>query len=242
MTGSVSLDFAGAYEETTLESAPTLDRFLASVERRAFRIAQMAVRDRDEALDIVQGAMLRLARGYARRPSEEWKPLFYRILYNGIRDFQRRRSVRSRIFGLLPGQWPDDEDAPADPFEQVASDMPEPSRQLMADEAMQKRIGERVQTGDVLAQISRGVFGEVLQVKSPVDGTIEFVSRAYGRLLIREAPKSALPIAVLVNIIRLTATAVLASIYGGEVAQGFLHDFAGLMRFAVEKKLISEDQ
>jgi len=94
MTGSVSLDFAGAYEETTLESAPTLDRFLASVERRAFRIAQMAVRDRDEALDIVQGAMLRLARGYARRPSEEWKPLFYRILYNGNRDWQRRSAVR----------------------------------------------------------------------------------------------------------------------------------------------------
>jgi len=80
MTASVSLDFTtlarladgepAAAEETTLESAQTLDRFLASVERRAFRIAQMAVRNRDDALDIVQGAMLRLARNYARRPSE----------------------------------------------------------------------------------------------------------------------------------------------------------------------------
>jgi RNA polymerase sigma-70 factor (ECF subfamily) len=148
MTASASLDFTtlarlvdgepATAEEDALESATTLDRFLASVERRAFRIAQMAVRDRDDALDIVQGAMLRLARSYARRPSEEWKPLFYRILYNGIRDFQRRRSVRSRIFGMLPGQWSNDDEAPADPFEQVASDMPEPSRQLMADEAMQR--------------------------------------------------------------------------------------------------------
>jgi RNA polymerase sigma-70 factor (ECF subfamily) len=146
MTGSVSLDLATLArladaeptiaEEAALESATTLDRFLASVERRAFRIAQMAVRDRDDALDIVQGAMLRLARSYARRPSEEWKPLFYRILYNGIRDWQRRKTVRSRIFGFLPGSWPDDEDAPGDPFERVASDAPEPSRQLMADEAM----------------------------------------------------------------------------------------------------------
>jgi len=146
MTGSVSLDLATVArladaeptiaEEAALESATTLDRFLASVERRAFRIAQMAVRDRDDALDIVQGAMLRLARSYARRPSEEWKPLFYRILYNGIRDWQRRKTVRSRIFGFLPGSWPDDEDAPGDPFERVAGDAPEPSRQLMADEAM----------------------------------------------------------------------------------------------------------
>jgi RNA polymerase sigma-70 factor (ECF subfamily) len=146
MIGSVSLDFAtlarlsdadpSVAEDTALETATTLDRFLASVERRAFRIAQMAVRDRDDALDIVQGAMLRLARNYARRPSEEWKPLFYRILYNGIRDFQRRRTVRSRIFGFLPGSWPDDDDPPADPFEQVADPGPDPSRQLMADEAM----------------------------------------------------------------------------------------------------------
>ena len=148
MTASVSLDYATlarladaeptVAEDDTLESAKTLDRFLASVERRAFRIAEMQVRDRDDALDIVQGAMLRLARSYARRPSEEWKPLFYRILYNGIRDFQRRRTVRSRIFGLLPGQWADEDDAPADPFEQVAGDTPEPSRQLMADEAMRR--------------------------------------------------------------------------------------------------------
>jgi len=146
MIGSVSLDFAtlarlsdadpSVAEDTALETATTLDRFLASVERRAFRIAQMAVRDRDDALDIVQGAMLRLARSYARRPSEEWKPLFYRILYNGIRDWQRRKTVRSRIFGFLPGSWPDDEDPPADPFEQVADPGPDPSRQLMADEAM----------------------------------------------------------------------------------------------------------
>jgi RNA polymerase sigma-70 factor (ECF subfamily) len=125
-------------EDTALQSAQRLDRFLASVERRAFRIAQMAVRDRDDALDIVQGAMLRHARNYGQHPSEQWKPLFYRILYNGIRDAQRRRSVRARIFGLLPGNWRDEDDAPADPFEGVPDSGPGPMRQLMADEALQK--------------------------------------------------------------------------------------------------------
>ena len=47
-----------------MRQAAELNSFLADVERRALRIAQMAVRNRDDALDIVQGAMLRLARSY----------------------------------------------------------------------------------------------------------------------------------------------------------------------------------
>lgn len=125
-------------EETRLDAAHAreLDRFLASVERRAFRIAQFALRNVDDAHDAVQHAMLRLAEHYSTRPSEEWRPLFYRILYNGIRDIQRRHGVRRRFFGWLPGTSAHaDEDAP-DPIEQVPDAGPEPSRQLEADEAM----------------------------------------------------------------------------------------------------------
>ena len=125
-----------AGEEASLDPSLALDRFLAGVERRAFRIAEMAVRDRDDALDIVQLAMWRLARNYANRPAVEWKPLFYRILYNGIRDWQRRRSVRSRIFGALPGTRREDEDERDDPLERVADGGPDPSRRVMADEAL----------------------------------------------------------------------------------------------------------
>ncbi len=42
---------------------------------------------------------------------------------------------------------------------------------------------------------------------------------------------SAAPIAIFANIVRLTLTAGLASIYGEKVAQGFLHDFSGLFTF-----------
>jgi RNA polymerase sigma-70 factor (ECF subfamily) len=123
-------------EEAVLDHSRELDRFLASVERRAFKIAQIAIRDIEEALDIVQDAMLQLARRYAARPSEEWKPLFYRILNNRIRDCQRRRMVRSRVMAWWPARLADDEEA-ADPIESAAAEQLAPAERVQVDETMQ---------------------------------------------------------------------------------------------------------
>ena len=120
--------------EGTLESRVAIEAFLREVETRAFRIAVMNVRDRDEALDIVQDCMIRLVRRYSRRPSEEWRPLFYRILQNRIRDAQRRRSVRSRVLSFFGGVESDDEYDPIATAPGPAAD--NPLDQVLAQDAM----------------------------------------------------------------------------------------------------------
>jgi len=49
---------------------------------------------------------------------------------------------------------------------------------------------------------------------------------------------AAAPIAIFANIVRLTGTAGLASVYGEKVAQGFLHEFSGLFTFVVGLMLL----
>jgi RNA polymerase sigma-70 factor (ECF subfamily) len=79
--------------------------------------------------------MLQLARRYAARSSEEWRPLFYRILNNRVRDFQRRRIVRSRIIAWLPVRHDDEGDAP-DPIETAPGNELEPGERVQVDEAL----------------------------------------------------------------------------------------------------------
>lgn len=100
---------AAQREETVLQQRAAMERFLAGVERRAYRMARLAVRDGDDALDIVQDAMLRLVRRYAGAPAAEWPLLFFRILHNRILDHQRRGSVRRRVIAFFAPD-PDDED------------------------------------------------------------------------------------------------------------------------------------
>ena len=118
-----------------LQKEQQLNRFLAEVERRALRIAEISVRDRDEALDLVQDAMIKLVGKYSDRDREEWPPLFYRILQNGVRDWHRRAAVRNRVMVWFGRAAPDGEEydavaAAPDPFGRS------PDEELSNDEAM----------------------------------------------------------------------------------------------------------
>ena len=101
--GDVDLD-AGA------QALPRdLDAFLAGVERRAYRVAELALGHREDALDVVQDAMIKLVR-YRERPAADWSPLFWSILRRQLTDRHRRNAVRRRVMGWL-GRAEDDSDA-----------------------------------------------------------------------------------------------------------------------------------
>jgi RNA polymerase sigma-70 factor (ECF subfamily) len=78
-----------------------MDSFLQSVERQAYRIALVSVGQHEDALDIVQEAMLRFVEKYSTKPKASWRPLFYKILYNQIKSLQRKRSVQNKWFSWL---------------------------------------------------------------------------------------------------------------------------------------------
>ena len=76
------------------DDAPrTLEGFLDAMSARAFRFAELGLRHREDALDAVQDAMLKML-GYADKPPEEWTPLFWSVLRSRIVDLQRRRNFR----------------------------------------------------------------------------------------------------------------------------------------------------
>ncbi len=75
----------------------TMDAFLAGMEKRAYRIAYIALSDRDEALDVVQDTMMRMFVKYSDKPNSDWRPLFYKILSNRITDSHRSNTLGKRL-------------------------------------------------------------------------------------------------------------------------------------------------
>ncbi|MFW5431203.1 MAG: RNA polymerase sigma factor [Methylophilaceae bacterium] len=108
--------------------------FLADIEHRAFRMAQIATGNRDDALDIVQDAMMKLVQKYSSHDETSWKPLFYSILQSRILDWHRRQKVRNRFRSWLYR----DDDVHEDPIEQQPTEVGDsPDFQLQDAQFMQ---------------------------------------------------------------------------------------------------------
>lgn len=134
---------AGVADRDARSAAPptvewaSLEHFLAGLGTRAFRFAELGLRQRDDALDAVQDAMMKML-AYRQRPAAEWTPLFWRILRSRIVDIQRRRAFRLRW--LRPA--PEHEDGSAIDW---TDDGPDPSRTHDGREAY-SRLADALQT------------------------------------------------------------------------------------------------
>jgi RNA polymerase sigma-70 factor, ECF subfamily len=112
----------GPTKDAALASRGELSEFLAGVERRAYKQALFALRNAENALDIVQDSMLKLAEKYSAKPAAELPMLFQRILQNTIRDFYRRQRVRSLWVTLFSALSPGQNDQDSDPLETLGSE------------------------------------------------------------------------------------------------------------------------
>ena len=131
VNSSFALDTASL--EDIRDVPANMDAFLAGIERRAWRMAEIHLGNRDDALDAVQDAMLRLVRHYGDKPAGEWTPLFWGILRRRIVDLQRRRKVRSIVVGWIGGGRDDEGDEL--PSWDPADDAPDPSARLQDSQA-----------------------------------------------------------------------------------------------------------
>ncbi len=98
-----------------------MERFLESVERRAFTMARIATGNSEDAHDIVQDAMLGLVRKYSSRSEEEWRPLFFTILQSRIMDWHRRSRIRNGLLARFLGAGKDEKGLMEDPLSFIAA-------------------------------------------------------------------------------------------------------------------------
>jgi RNA polymerase sigma-70 factor, ECF subfamily len=143
-----------------------MESFLASVERRAYRMAEIGTSNSDEALDIVQEAMFGFVRKYSARPEEEWRPLFFRILQNKIRDWHRKAKVKKGL-GLF---WP------------FRGNNPEDSIQELED-AKEKNILDTLETSDSVGAMHVAIRALPLRQQQA------FLLRAWEEFSVKETAK-----------------------------------------------------
>jgi RNA polymerase sigma-70 factor, ECF subfamily len=82
-------------------------------------MTEIAIGNKDDALDILQDAMCRLVEYYGERNPVEWGPLFTTILHNRIQDWRRRDAVRRRFRTWFA---PTGVENDLDPMQQVADE------------------------------------------------------------------------------------------------------------------------
>lgn len=148
--------------------------------------ARLATGSTDEALDIVQDAMLKLAQRYGGRAEAEWGALFHRILQRRIVDWYRRNAVRRRWRIWLGGAADDDSDALDTVPDRTAREPPEQidsARAMGKIETALSRLPLRQQQAFVLRVFDGLDVAETAQAMGCSIGSVKtHYARAIARL------------------------------------------------------------
>ncbi len=113
-----------------------LNTFLEQAEQRAFQMALYATKNTDDALDIVQDAMMILTKKYSHKAPNEWGPLFHTITQNKILDWHRRQNVHKKWRSFLPFSNKDEDN---DTYENPIENAPELKNIKPDDKLTQER-------------------------------------------------------------------------------------------------------
>lgn len=95
-----------------------MEQFLSSVQNSGYRMAQLATKNTDDALELVQESMLQLVKRYKGKPDNELRILFYRILSSRITDWYRKKAFRRQFKKIFSAESYSE----GDPIQQLASD------------------------------------------------------------------------------------------------------------------------
>jgi len=66
----------------------------------------------------------------------------------------------------------------------------------LLDSILLKKVGDNVRKKETIARYQKDLSSGILEVRSPCTGTIQYISRTRARIVIREDPKAAQPLAV----------------------------------------------
>ena len=169
---------------TPIRIPASLDEFLAGIERRAFRMAELALGQREDALDAVQDSMIKLMQ-YRHRPAVEWTPLFWSILRRQLADRHRRNAVRNRVLAFFGRS----DDTRADPIEAWPDPQADPARRVAEQSAWQalgralRALPARQRECFLLRELQGLSVAETAAAMGCSDGSVKtHLSRAIGAL------------------------------------------------------------
>ena len=90
-----------------MDNTLQLNQFFVENEKKAYVIANMSLKNPDDALDVVQDVMIKFVEKYRKKDFSDWASLFYRMLHNRITDFHRKNTQRKSLFSFFHNEEED---------------------------------------------------------------------------------------------------------------------------------------